>query len=67
MTVDELIDQLRELNTGATANVVLTVDGEAYWEIDVSSSRIGTRGEQPYRWDNDFPHALVLHPQGRPI
>jgi hypothetical protein len=67
MTIDELIAELRERNTGAPADVVLTLDGEEYWEVALGFSRIGTKGEEPYKNDDDFPMSLVLHPKSRPL
>lgn len=67
MTIDELITQLRELNTGAPTDVVLTVDGDNYWEVAVAFARVGRKGDEPYEDNDDFPMSLVLHPKAKPL
>jgi hypothetical protein len=67
MTIDELIAELRERNTGAPADVVLTADGEEYWEVALAFARVGRKGAEPYKDDDDFPMSLVLHPKARPL
>jgi hypothetical protein len=63
MTVDELIDKLRKLNTGATADVVIADAEGQYWPLAFEWSRIRTEGEPPYEHDFDAMNALVLMPE----
>jgi hypothetical protein len=67
MTIDELIAELRERNTGAPADVVLTVNGEEFWEVALGFSRVGRQGEEPFGHDDDYPMSLVLHPKAKPL
>ena len=59
MTIDELIAALREQGTGANKDVLLTVDGDEYWEVALAFTRVRRKGDEPYAHDNDFPFTLV--------
>jgi len=67
MTIDELIEELQRLNTGAPTDVVLTSGDEEYWEVALGFSRVGRTGAEPYKYDDDRPNALVLHPAAKPL
>ena len=68
MTIDDLIAALREQGTAANTNVLLTADGDEFWEVALGAPRrVERKGDEPYARNNDFPMTLVLHPEAKPL
>src|SRR4051812_20401841 len=63
MTIDQFIEKLQEMNTGAPAHVVVEDAEGRLWDPALSPSRIKVgRSEPPYDRDEDAMFAFVIVP-----
>ena len=67
MEIDELINKLQEMNTGANRAVLVRDDKGHFWEPRVAFERIRVADEEPYEADDDSPMTLFIAPNNEPI
>jgi hypothetical protein len=60
MTIDEFIARLQAQNTGAKRHVLIQDSQGRFWTPDFENSRIRTSGDEPYEYDDDGMHQLVI-------
>ena len=63
MTVSELIEKLREKNTGPDTNVYLRDAEGRLWDVGLDHPRVDWHGPPPYRYDDNYPFQMTLVPQ----
>lgn len=60
VTIEEFIEQLKELNTGANTQLVLRLGDQTFTDPQLGFAQINPKEGPPYAYDNDYPMVMVI-------